>query len=271
MNSDWRRIDDWKARAATYVAPIWSEPRSWADKITTFFYTSVESSFHNFISYEVRTDEVDGTRRQQVLVQLPHTDTKVPLEVLLFATSAVAFRLYMTICKWRERRRRRRNSRRPPPRGPPQRWSWSPPKHTRDMYRGIVKASVVNGSHYKDRGLQRTMEECQDVKRKLRKVEHPDVVRKEKQLSLKRTSWASSAQSSSSSGASCLTVSPETLQRARYFLSSRRQSSVSSTSSLDSSLSPSTSSSSTPVSPPRIDLHREFCNSAEGGGTRMAL
>ena len=122
----------------------------------------------------------------------------------------------------------------------------------------IVKATVISDSRYKDQGLQQTIEECKDVKTKLRKVEvDPDVARKEKRKAIRKkqlleslagartTRTASSPSSSMSSSSSTATttaslspsspssptttfsISPGSLQRARRFLGHRSTSSTS--------------------------------------------
>ncbi|VEU41477.1 unnamed protein product [Pseudo-nitzschia multistriata] len=47
-----------------------------------------------------------------------------------------------------------------------------------------VKATIVKG--YKDESLYKTMQECKDVRKSLRKVKDPDVARREKKMLLKK-------------------------------------------------------------------------------------
>jgi hypothetical protein len=229
-------LEDWTGRfVVTYLSPLWTKPRRWIDDGRLFWESVIVISVKKSIRYEFRTDFESGTRTKMTLVMLPYVEIWVPLDVVLFSSSAVVFRMYMAVRGWSERRRRNHQKRKPP--SPPP--TWSPPRQTRGMYDGIVKATVINDSQYKDQGLQQTIDECKDVKRNLRKVEDPDIARKEKRASLKKKRYSSfgsgatpprpslsSSRSSSLSSTSShsLAVSPETLQRARHFLGSKSSS-----------------------------------------------
>ena len=226
------------------------------------------------VRHEYRTDRTSGARVNVCLVLIPYVDAWVPLEVVLFTTSAAIFRIYMAVRNWSERRRQcfdQEQKQNPDPQTktptkpkPPA--FWSPPKQTTAMYDTIVKATVINDSRYRDQGLQQTIEECKDVKTKLRKVEvDPDIARKEKckairkrqlleslvggRATIKSSSVSSSTSSlsttatlspssSTSSTTTTFSISPESLRRARRFLGRQSKSSASaSTSALSSGTS----------------------------------
>lgn len=152
----------------------------------------------------------------EILVRLPPwflVKDPVTLDVVCFATSAIAFRIYLFWRGWATQRRRRRrtlddddddddynggigsgaiydNRRR--------RMRPSPP---------VVKATKVVG--FEDASLRQTMKECQHVKQKLRKVQDPEQKRRERQKQFK---YNNNKQGSSGG---FLGMSQDTLQRAR--------------------------------------------------------
>mmetsp|Transcript_33788 Transcript_33788/g.81299 ORF Transcript_33788/g.81299 Transcript_33788/m.81299 type:complete len:279 (+) Transcript_33788:16-852(+) len=240
-------VEDWTTRFSRLVtrSRIFVEDSHVAFKA---FVAAVQGS----VRHEYRTDRESGVRVNVCLVLIPYVDTWVPLEVVLFSMSAVMFRIYMAVRNWSEHRRQyfdqeQKQNPKPPPKTPTKAKPpafWSPPKQTTAMYDTIIKATVINDSRYKDQGLQQTIEECKDVKTKLRKVEvDPDVARKEKCKAIRKkqlleslvgsrttvkSSSASSSMSSSSTTATLslssssttttFSISPESLQRARRFL-----------------------------------------------------
>ena len=48
----------------------------------------------------------------------------------------------------------------------------------------VVKATVLNVKAFKDESLYKTMQECEDVRKSLRRVKDPEVARKEKKSRL---------------------------------------------------------------------------------------
>lgn len=148
----------------------------------------------------------------EILVRLPPwfllVKDPVTLDVVCFAASAIAFRIYLFWRGWAAQRRRWRrtlddddydggvgggavydNRRR--------RMRPSPP---------VVKATKVVG--FEDASLRQTMKECQHVKQKLRKVQDPEQKRRERQKQFKYNN-----KQGSSGG--FLGMSQDTLQRAR--------------------------------------------------------
>ncbi|KAL3911660.1 MAG: hypothetical protein SGARI_001539 [Bacillariaceae sp.] len=74
-----------------------------------------------------------------------------------------------------------------------------------------VKATRVNIDEFRDPSLQQTMEECESVKSKLRKVEDPELARREKRRQLKISNMKSGK-------GIYLGMSEDNLQRARRHL-----------------------------------------------------
>jgi len=141
-------------------------------------------------------------------VNLPYLGA-VSLDIFLFSSSAILSRAYMF---WRNRQASQiakddnidayddggNPHFRTGPRSPP------------------VKATIVKG--YKDKELYKTIKECQDVRKSLRKVADPEVARKEKkkQLALQNVSTKIKGQDSNNDG--YLGMCPGSLQDARKFL-----------------------------------------------------
>ena len=259
-------VEDWTTRCCRLVSRsrIFVEDGHIAFKA---FVAAVQGS----VRHEYRTEEQSGVRVNVCLVLIPYVDAWVPLEVVLFATSAAIFRIYMAVRNWTERRRQcfdQKQKQNPDdPKKTPTKTKppafWSPPKQTAAMYDTIVKATVIDDTRYKDQGLQQTIEECKDVKTKLRKVEvDPDVARKEKRKAIRKkqlleslvggrtatklssassstsslsTTATLSPSSSTSSTTTTFSISPESLQRARRFLGRQSTSSASTSTSVLSS------------------------------------
>lgn len=135
----------------------------------------------------------------QTYVNLPYAGA-VSLDVFLFWSSTVLSRAYMF---WINRRRKTDGN---VGRG-------SNNDHCRSS--SPVKATVVTG--YKDESLYKTIQECQDVRKALRKVADPDLVRKEKKRQLAMQNLRYKIKGSDSSDG-YLGMSPLSLQKARKFL-----------------------------------------------------
>lgn len=135
----------------------------------------------------------------QTYVNLPYAGA-ISLDVFLFWSSAVLSRAYMF---WTNRRRKIDGD---VGRG-------SNNNHCRSS--SPVKATVVTG--YKDESLYKTIQEFQDVRKELRKVADPDLVRKEKKRQLAMQNLRCKIKGSASSDG-YLGMSPLSLQNARKFL-----------------------------------------------------
>jgi hypothetical protein len=132
----------------------------------------------------------------EIFVRLPYVGP-VTLDVFVFGASAVMFRIYMF---WRARRQTfgggkgytlgRGNGSSPSP---------------------IAKAKHVNDPRFKDPSLQQTMQECESVKSKLRKVQDPELARREKRKHLKLNNMKSGK-------GVFLGMAEDNLQRARRHL-----------------------------------------------------
>eukprot|EP00543_Licmophora_paradoxa_P011123 CAMPEP_0202478642 /NCGR_PEP_ID=MMETSP1360-20130828/94565_1 /ASSEMBLY_ACC=CAM_ASM_000848 /TAXON_ID=515479 /ORGANISM="Licmophora paradoxa, Strain CCMP2313" /LENGTH=181 /DNA_ID=CAMNT_0049105927 /DNA_START=457 /DNA_END=1002 /DNA_ORIENTATION=- len=146
------------------------------------------------------------------MVDLPYIGL-VSLEVLLFIGSAAAFRMYMF---WRDRRcdngydnhdndndndeesnlksggkivgGRTEGS-------PRQQWNRGNITRMDSSFRSSnlrstktpdAKATLLNATNYRDKGLYQTIKECQERKHLLRKVKDPDNARKEKMMKLRQ-------------------------------------------------------------------------------------
>ena len=139
----------------------------------------------------------DGT---EIFVRLPYVGP-VTLDVFCFGASALLFRIYMF---WRTRRKtfggnsgytlRRRGG-----------------EDSRSSSFSPVKAPKVNIEEFRDPSLQQTIDECESVKSKLRKVEDPELARREKRRQLKINNMKSGK-------GIYLGMSEDHLQRARRHL-----------------------------------------------------
>jgi hypothetical protein len=110
----------------------------------------------------------DGNHNE-ILLRLPYIGP-VTLDTFVFASSALIFRIYLY---WRGLALQRSK----PHNQHSSLSNDAPGKST------PVKAKRVVG--FQDASLQKTMQECQDVKQRLRKVQDPELARKQRQRDLK--------------------------------------------------------------------------------------
>lgn len=164
---------------------------SWLSSITSYIDA-------NPIILSVPLPHNVGSNAVETHVNLPYLGP-VSLDVFLFWSSAILTRAHMF---WKSRQIKsggtshgNGTSECPP----------SPP----------VKSTIVTG--YKDKSLYKTIKECQDVKKSLRKTKDPDVVRKEKKIRLSLDSLRSSIKGENSSDG-YLGMTPTSLRDARRFL-----------------------------------------------------
>jgi hypothetical protein len=118
-----------------------------------------------------------------VLMNIPYCGvTRVPLDVFIFGLSAVTLRIYMF---WLGRERRRTSKYDDDDYDYGKDLSSSTTTATTSkLMSPPVKAKAIAG--YKDHALHQTIQECQNIKSKLRKVSiDPDVARREKQRKLR--------------------------------------------------------------------------------------
>ena len=159
----------------------------------------------------------------QTYVNLPYLGA-VSLDVFLFSSSAILSRSYMF---WRSRRQAAallelRKSQILKDGGKTndenddiETKRTSKPQYHKGPSSPPVKATIVKG--YKDKELYKTIKECQDVRKSLRKVADPEVARKEKkkQLALQNVSIKIKGRDSNDG---YLGMCPGSLQDARKFL-----------------------------------------------------
>jgi hypothetical protein len=137
--------------------------RSWSS-ITTFLET-----VRNEQQFIYRQQLGNNGKHTEIFVRLPYIGP-VQLDVFAFASSAIVFRVYM-FWRGRVRRWKTHSSRSITPRNEACRESLP------------AKAKQVMG--FQDTSLQKTMEECQVLKQRLRKVQDPELSRRQRQKELK--------------------------------------------------------------------------------------
>uniref|UniRef100_A0A7S4AAC6 Uncharacterized protein n=1 Tax=Pseudo-nitzschia australis TaxID=44445 RepID=A0A7S4AAC6_9STRA len=197
------------------------EPKNIESKLLSWSTSASSCIENNPIIFSVPIGSNLGGNERQTYVNLPYLGA-VSLDTFLFSSSAILSRAYMI---WRNRQalrvqilqednRKRQESRiakednddggnrhphvrRTDPRSPP------------------VKATIVMG--YKDKSLYKTMKECQDVRKSLRRVVDPEVARKEKKRILALQNVRHKVKGKHSSDG-YLGMSPGSLQDARDFL-----------------------------------------------------
>jgi hypothetical protein len=176
---------------------------SWSSSVSSY----IEA---NPIIFSVQSGNNTGGDAVQTYVNLPYLGA-VSLDIFLFSSSAIISWGYMF---WRSRRQASHSNGggntygnatnkffKPEfNRGPP-----SPP----------VKSTIVKG--YKDKSLYKTIGECQEVKKSLRRVADPELARKEKKTQLALQNIRTKIKGSNSSDG-YLGMSPYSLQDARRCL-----------------------------------------------------
>jgi hypothetical protein len=176
---------------------------SWSSSVSSY----IEA---NPIIFSVQSGNNIGGDAVQTYVNLPYLGA-VSLDIFLFSSSAIISRGYM-FCRSRRQSSHiigggktygnaTNKSFRPELNiGPP-----SPP----------VKSTIVQG--YKDKSLSKTIGECQEVKKSLRRVADPELARKEKKTQLARQNARTKIKGNNSCD-EYLGMSPCSLQDARRCL-----------------------------------------------------
>jgi hypothetical protein len=159
-------IQSWSASFASFLEHIEENPPAISlDRITATYDTACGNCCNRI-----------------VVINVPFYGVlNIPFDTFIFVTSAVSVRIYHYIsrCCWWQKRK-------PPlPKGGRQLSSTSTSMTSiTNVTSPPVKAKIIRG--YKDHQLHQTMEECQTIKHRLRKVVDPDVTRKEKQRRLRK-------------------------------------------------------------------------------------
>jgi len=177
--------------------------RLWSSSVSSY----IE---YNPIIFSLPTEINISGEAVQTYVNVPYLGA-VSLDIFLFSSSAIMSRAYMC---WRSRRQASHIVRGGTTDGNTTNKSFRPELH-RSPPSPPVKSTIVTG--YKDKSLYKTIRECQDVKKLLRKVADPDLARKEKktQLALQHTRSKIKGKDSSDG---YLGMNPGSLQNARKFL-----------------------------------------------------
>ncbi|KAG7350955.1 hypothetical protein IV203_010315 [Nitzschia inconspicua] len=164
----------WKNNTNLHVNPFGLQQLSWQSIAT--------------LLQSIR-DDPPVYRRQtgtttEIMVRLPYVGP-VSMDVFVFAFSATVFRIYLFWTGCTQRRRSNKGT-------------------DNDNDRDVpVKAKRITG--YQDTSLHQTMKECQRVKQQLRKVQDPELARKERQRQMKFNT----------KNGGYLGMSKDTLQKAR--------------------------------------------------------
>ena len=184
------------------------EPKNLEQKTLSWFSSATLYIEANPIIFSVRLpNSIGNCNSVQTYVNLPYLGA-VSLDVFLFWSSAILIRAHMF---WNSRHQHFRNKGGGTTRENGTRkslGSQSPPSSP-------VKSTIVTG--YKDKGLHKTMEECQDIKISLRKTSDPELKRKEKKSRLTLQNIRSKIEGENSSDG-YLGMSPSSLRDARRFL-----------------------------------------------------
>lgn len=181
-------------------------------KCKAILWASSVSSYikDNPIVFSLPTGNRIGEDGLQTYVNLPYLGA-VSLDIFLFTSSAIVSRAYMF---WRSQQQAPGIVKDGATTGNATIESVRPELHTVTPS-PPVKSTIVKG--FKDKSLYKTIKECQDVKKVLRRVEDPDLARKEKKMQLALQNVRCKIKGKNSSDG-YLGMSPGTLQDARKFL-----------------------------------------------------
>ena len=203
------------------------EPNNVESKLLSWSSSASSYIENNPIIFSVPIGSDLGGNERQTYVNLPYLGA-VSLDTFLFSSSAILSRAYMF---WRTRQvlcvhivdedNRKRQTSRIAKEGNIDVYDCddSDNRHTHvrhtDPRSPPVKATIVKG--YKDQSLYKTMKECQDVRKSLRRVVDPEVARKEKKRILALQNVRHKVKGKDSSDG-YLGMSPGSLQDARNIL-----------------------------------------------------
>jgi hypothetical protein len=168
------------ANAETYIrehlwVPLRRSVVSWSNQ------NLLQSYCHSIVRFveNIRNDPPiyrqqrgDDGKHTEILVRLPCIGP-VTLDVFAFASSALVVRVYMF---WRGRVEHRRKT------------NNGNNHHSLRSNEALSKSSPVKAKRvvgFRDDSLQKTIQECQDVKQRLRKIQDPELARKQRQRDLK--------------------------------------------------------------------------------------
>lgn len=170
------------------------EPKNIEQKAMSLISSATTYIEANPIIFSVRLPNHigDSCNSVQTYVNLPYLGA-VSFDVFLFWSSAILSRVHMF---WKSRQRKCRN------RGGSTTGEGPPSPH--------AKSKILTG--HKDKGLYKTMKECQDIKLSLRKTPDPEFMRKEKKNMLTLQKKRENARDG------YLGMSPCSLRDARRFL-----------------------------------------------------
>ena len=186
------------------------EPKNLERKILLWSSSALSYIEANPIIFSVQSGNDFGGEAVQTYVNLPCLGA-VSLDAVLFSSLAIISRAHMF---WRSRRRVSQITRDSTNCGNASNESLRSQLH-RGRPTPPVKSTIVKG--YKDKGLYKTIRECQNVKNTLRRVADPELARKEKKRQLALQNARTKIKGKNSSDG-YLGMSPARLQDARRCL-----------------------------------------------------